>query len=90
MAGAPDAAGRLAWPRRYRHSPSSPEVNLDRYIPAQWRSKAAWHGYRAHVAKSLNRPALPEVIAMGVQDNMRPTRYNNPDAVDELWSEPTH
>jgi hypothetical protein len=85
MAGSLDDRGQLAWPRRYRYGPSSPERNLDRYIPAQWPSKASWHAHRAHVAKSLNRSALAEVIQMGYQENMRPTPDNDPDAVDESW-----
>ena len=85
-----DSDGPRPWPTRFKYRPSSPEKNLDTYVPSQWRSKQSFHAYRSHVAQSLGRPALPEVRAMGRQENMRPTNDNDPSQVDEIWRAVLH
>jgi hypothetical protein len=56
----------LPWPT------TSDGRSLAEFDPTCWPDVQAWHKARASVAKSLNRPVLPEIRGM-----TRVARHNN-------------
>jgi hypothetical protein len=61
MAVSKDGAGQLPWPRLPK--------DLQVFRPEQWPyGMCQWYDARASVARSLNRPVLPEIQALNPTD----------------------